>query len=159
MLNGIKIAQENDYDLGTEFENNLRGEIAKNAMDVVEDKETQINSEAIRDEVLRKVRQALENNNWDEESSKNDVMAIITKDIAEEVMGKIPASELTSIITSAINSEGSLKNKPVAPEFEQIVENAVKVADIKSDIAELSEDEKYDPEELINEILNKDILD
>ncbi len=154
-----KIAQENDYDLGTEFENNLRGEIAKNAMDVVEDKETQINSEAIRDEVLRKVRQALENNNWDEESSKNDVMAIITKDIAEEVMGKIPASELTSIITSAINSEGSLKNKPVAPEFEQIVENAVKVADIKSDIAELSEDEKYDPEELINEILNKDILD
>ena len=99
---------------------------------------------------------ALNNNNWDENASENEIERIVTSDIAEEVISNLSASELTSIITSAVNRKGSLKNKAVIPEFEQIVNSAAKIAEMNEDAAEIS-GEEYDAEELIERILNKDI--
>ncbi len=152
-----EIAKENNYDVGTEFEENLRQEVARNAVNVVEGKDTQINKSAIRSEVLQKVERALRNNNWDETTAQSEIERAVTKDVSEEVIKHLSASELTSIITSAINSKGSLKKKPVDSSFEPLVNSVEKIADMNKDAAEL-EGQEYDADELINKILNKDII-
>lgn len=152
-----EIANEQDYDIDDGFEDNIKGEIAKNIINIVQDKSSTISREAVKDEIIEKIEQALERNDWNENATQSDIASVISKDVAEEVMQKLSAAELTNIITSVINTKGTLKNKPVMPEFEEIVNTATKIADIKTDISELAEEEKYNPEELINEILNKDI--
>lgn len=151
-----EIANESDFEVGTEFENNIRNEVKRNAMDAAEGKETNINKDAIRNEVLQKVERALNNNNWDETASENEIERIVTSDIAEEVISNLSASELTSIITSAMNKKGSLKNKTVNPEFEPLVNSAAKIAEMNKDAAELS-GEEYKTEELIETILNRGV--
>lgn len=154
-----EIANEQDYDMGTEFEDNIRSEIAKNIINIAEDKPSKISSKAVKDEIIKKIEDSLERNNWNENASQSEIASIITNDVAEEVMQKLSANELTTIITSAINTKGTLKNKSVMPEFEELVETAAKIVDIETDISELTEEGKYNLEELVNEILNKDITD
>lgn len=151
-----EIAKENDYEVGTEFEKNVKDEVKRNIMDAAEGKETRINKDAIKSDILQKVERALSSNNWDENTSQNEIEMVVTKDVAEEIINQLSASELTSIITSAVNRKGSLKNKKVDTEFEPIVNSAAKIADINKDIAEL-ENNKYNTEELIENILNKKV--
>lgn len=149
-----EIANESDFEVGAEFESNIRNEVKRNAMDAVEGNNTNINKEAIKAEVLQKVERALNNNNWDETASENEIERIVTSDVAEEVISNLSASELTSIITSAINRKGSLKNKTVIPEFEPIVNSAAKIAEMNTDAAEVA-GEEYNAEELIETILDR----
>lgn len=151
-----ELAKENDYEVGTEFEKNIRNEVKRNIIDAAEGKETKISKDAIRAEILQKVEKALSSNNWDENTSQNEIERVVTSDVAEEIISQLSASELTSIITSAVNRKGSLKNKRVNPEFEPIVSSASKIADINEDIAEL-ENDKFNTEELIGNILNKNV--
>ncbi len=151
-----EIVDETDFEVGTEFENNIRNEVKRNAMDAAEGNTTNINKDAIRAEVLQKVERALSNNNWDENASENEIERIVTSDVAEDVISNLSASELTSIITSAVNRKGSLKNKTVIPEFEPIVNSAAKIAEMNEDAAEIS-GEEYDAEELIETILNRNV--
>lgn len=151
-----EIADEEGFDVGTEFEENIRNEVKRNAMDAAEGRDTTINKDAIKAEVLQKVERALSNNNWDENTSQNEIERVVTSDIAEEVISNLSASELTSIITSAVNRKGSLKNKTVNPEFEPLVNSAAKVAEMNKDAAEVT-GEEYNTEELIGAILDKKV--
>ena len=153
-----EIAKKNDYEVGGNFTDNVRNTVQKNIVNIVEGKESSISKDAIRSEILQKVEKALNNNNWDETTAQNEIEMAVTKDVSEEVIQHLSASELTSIITSAINSKGSLNKKTVNPEFEPIVNSASRIADMNKDAAELLGQE-YDTEELINAILNKDITD
>ena len=153
-----EIAKKNDYDVGGDFTDNVRNTVQKNIVNIVEGKESSISKDAIRSEILQKVEKALNNNNWDETTTQNEIEMVVTKDVSDEVIQHLSAGELTSIITSAINSKGSLNKKTVDPEFEPIVNSASRIADMNKDAAELLGQE-YDTEELINAILNKDITD
>lgn len=149
-----EIANEADLDVGSDFEKNIRNEVKRNAMNAAEGKETTINKDAIKAEVLQKVERALNNNNWDEHTSQNEIEKVVTSDVAEDVISKLSASELTSIITSAVNRKGSLKNKTVNAEFEPIVNSATKIAEMNKDAAEVT-GEEYNTEELIEKILDR----
>lgn len=151
-----KIADEEGFEVGTEFENNIKDEVKRNAMDAAEGRDTTINKDAMKAEVLQKVERALANNNWDETTSQNEIERVITSDVAEEVISNLSASELTSIITSAVNRKGSLKNKTVNPEFEPLVNSVAKVAEMNKDAAEIT-GEEYSAEELIETILDKKV--
>lgn len=149
-----EIAKEKDYEVGTEFENNVKKEVIRDVMDAAEGKETRINKDDIRSEILQKVENALSSNNWDENTTLSEIEKVVTGDVAEEIINQLSASELTSIITSAVNRKESLKNKTVTPEFEPIVNSAAKIAEMNKDAAVVS-GEEYNTEELIETILNR----
>lgn len=152
-----EIAKETDYDVGGKFENNVKDSIAKELTKLAEKREAGIKIEKVKAEIMDKIEDALKNNDWDEKKARGEINSIVTSSVAEEIMQQLSASELASIITTAINRKGSLQNKPVRDEFKEVVDSAAKIADMNNDITELSRGEKYNSQELVEEILNRNI--
>lgn len=154
-----EIAKDHGYDSGTDLSENIRLTLSENIMDIAEGRESEISKDATTSEVIRKVELALKNNNWDENTSQSEIMNIVTQDLAEEIMNRLSANELVSVMTTAINREGTLNKKPVRQEFKKVVETAANVAELNTDLFEVAGEEKYNAEDLIQEILNRDIID
>lgn len=160
-LKGIlkDVATQNGYEVGQDFDNNLKETISINLIDIAQGnkKQTDFGSEAVTKGVMEKVEAILRNHDWNSDESIGQVKTIVTNNLEQEIVQKLSAEQLNSVLTTAINKKGSLKNKQVSPEFEEIVQSATKVAEMETEMAELV-GEKYDTEELIESILNENTV-
>lgn len=156
-----EIAKTSDYEVGDKLEENIVDTITKDLMNLAEKKEKERKLEEYRKKIVNKIEVALNNNNWDEERAEREIRNIVSNNVANDVIEKLSANELVNIMSEAINRHGSIENKVVKPEYEEVVKNAAKLVEINKDIDELSGREKYDTEELIKNILDtkNDILD
>lgn len=146
------IAKENDYEIGKGFNNNVKTVISEDIKNVMDGKETKFNSKF----ALKEIEKIIENHDWSENTTVSDIKAVVTNNIQNQVIEKLSAEELNSLLNSAISRKGTLKKKTVIPEYQEIVNTVEKISEINNDVEELTGKEIISADELIDLILEQD---
>lgn len=155
-----EIAENNDYEVGDNFEENIKISITNELMKKLEQESDDANAQRIREEFINKVTAAIENNNWDEATTEKEIQSLLNNELTNEVISTLSAEEITDILDIAMNRAGTLTNKDVAPEFEEIVDSVAKISEMNKDMSEISESEKpiLNTEKIIDNILNNNAI-